>query len=91
MIVESLGIENLPEKESDEIISRIGENIMKRTSISAFSMLSHKEQTEFSEIASNGNPEKAYAFLLSKIPDIKNLIQKEAKEEIKDIKKLSRD
>lgn len=90
IISKHLGIDNFSEKDRDEIISRLGENIMKRASLSAFSMLSHKEQVEFSEIASSGDPEKAHAFLLSKVPNIKNLIQKEAEEELKDIKKFSK-
>jgi hypothetical protein len=88
-VLKELGAENISAEAQNELLVRIGENIMKRSTLAILKALSISDQEEFSRIADTGNYQAAHAFASSKINNMDELMAKEARDEISDFKKLA--
>ncbi|MBX4215504.1 hypothetical protein KW797_00990 [Candidatus Parcubacteria bacterium] len=87
-VTDELGLGTLPEGEQNDIVTTLGENILKRLSLAAFARLSPEDQKAFSDIASSKGPAAAQTFLTERIPNFAELMQQEARAEIAETKKL---
>lgn len=87
LIAKELGVEDAPEDVKDELMIKIGENIMKRTTLAILKRLTTEEQGEFEKIASTGDYQTAYDFASSKIDGFQEFIKKEAVQEMLELKK----
>ncbi|OGZ04332.1 MAG: hypothetical protein A2648_01130 [Candidatus Lloydbacteria bacterium RIFCSPHIGHO2_01_FULL_41_20] len=87
LIIRELGAEALPEEARDDLIIKIGENIMKRTTLAILKRLTIEEQNEFEKIAETGDYQVAYNFASSKIENFQEFIKNEALQEIMELKK----
>lgn len=87
-VVRELGIEELPREMQDEVIAKVGENIMQSVAIAALERLSPEDQAEFERVAGEGNEDAARAFLTSRVSDLNALVATETKKVLSEIKEL---
>jgi|GEM_PF-5325892 len=87
-VLQELSIEGLPEKEQEEILAKLTQNILQRVSIAAFAKLSPMKRIKLSELAKEEGPGAAHSFLAAEIPDFESFVQQEIKEEVLATKKL---
>lgn len=88
-IEKELGLDKFPETIKGEIISRLGENCLKRATLAILEKLTPEERARFEEIAVTGDYQKSHEYASSKIPDFVNFVQNEIKEEVAEFKRLS--
>ncbi|MEK7452947.1 MAG: hypothetical protein AAB614_01810 [Patescibacteria group bacterium] len=91
-IIKELGIDNLPEKEKEEMLLRIGKIIFQDVMFRVVEILSEKDQDEmsklFDETAGDDEGDKVLDFLRSKIDNFDDIVGEEIvkfKEESVDI------
>lgn len=87
-VVRELGIEELPREMQDEVIAKVGENIMQSVAIAALEKLSPEDQAEFERIAGEGNEEATRTFLTARVTDLNALVATETKKVLAEIKQL---
>lgn len=78
-IIKDLGIENLPEKEQEEILLSIGRIIFQSVLIRVMDELTEKEKDKFEKILTEKqNDEKAIlGFLQEKVPNLNEIVNEE--------------
>lgn len=79
ILVKELGIENLPREAQTEIVSKLGEIILKSITVTVFEQLPPESRTEFEAIAQSGDNERIQEFLGRTIPDMPDLMEAEVK------------
>ncbi|MEK7558445.1 MAG: DUF5663 domain-containing protein [Patescibacteria group bacterium] len=89
LIAKELGAGALRDEAKDELIMKMGENIMKRTTLAILKRLTLEEQNEFEKIAGSGDYQAVYNFASSKIDGFQEFIKNEASQEILEFKKLA--
>jgi hypothetical protein len=85
-IIEELGLGDLPQEKQDELMTQIGEVIMKRIYLETMETLEKEDQEKLVDLMEK-NPEGVEAFLREKIPDYDNFVKKvvdEFKAELKE-------
>lgn len=83
-IISSLNLDNLPEKEQEEIIIRIGSIIYQNVLIRVMETTADKEQDEFEKLLdNNAKPEEIFSFLKNNVKDFEKIVNEEA-EKFKD-------
>ncbi len=83
-----LNIASLSIPVQEEIISRVGQNIIKRVSVEIFKTLPKDKRPEFEEFIGSGDVDGLYAFLKPLVPDLDAFIERETEKEIKLTKEL---
>lgn len=76
-LIAELGIEELPEEAQDEIVSKLGEIILKSVTVTIFEKLSDDARKEFEVLTTTGDPERIRAFLEQSVPDMETLMADE--------------
>ena len=89
-MVERLDIGELAPAEQDEIITKIGENILKQLTITVLDKLPEEDLPEFDTITESGDPARLQEFLSSKIPNYNKLMQEETTRIIDEFKEIRR-
>lgn len=96
-IIKEFGLEELPDKEREDVLERITESALKRITINLLKELSDDDMEKFEEISGEGSPEEIDSFLKSKVGNyeeiIKNTIMKfknDIKESINSLKESLR-
>ncbi|MBI5400643.1 MAG: hypothetical protein HZB12_00800 [Candidatus Yonathbacteria bacterium] len=84
ILIKELGIEGLPEEAQDEIVSKLGEVILKSLTVAIFEKLSPDARTEFERISIAGDHVLIQEFLEQNIPDMHLLMEEEVKRTLED-------
>lgn len=91
-IIKELGLDELPENAQAEILTKMGEVVLKEISVKVLSRLSDSDLEEFEKVREEGSPEEVEKFLRAKVDDFDKLVENtvdEFKEEFKaNVKKL---
>jgi len=85
-IIEELGLQDLPQEKQDELMTQIGEVVMKRIYLETMETLEKDDQEKLVDLIEK-NPEGVEVFLREKIPDYDNFVKKvvdEFKSELKE-------
>ena len=83
-IINALNIENLSEKEKEEIILRVGTLIYQNVLMRVMETMPEKDQDEFEKLLdNNAKPEEVFTFLKNNVKDFEKIINEEA-EKFKD-------
>jgi len=83
-IISSLNLDNLPEKEKEEIVLRIGSIIYQNVLMRVMEIMPDKDQDEFEKLLdNNAKPEEVFAFLKNSVRDFEKIVNEEA-EKFKD-------
>ncbi len=76
-LIAELGIGDLPEEAQDEIVSKLGEIILKSVTVTIFEKLSPEARQEFEVLTTTGDADKIRAFLEQAVPDMETLMADE--------------
>lgn len=79
ILIKELGIESLPEEAQDEIVSKLGEIILKSLTVAIFEKLSTEARAEFDRITEKGDHVMIQEFLEASVPDLHLLMEEEVK------------
>lgn len=79
ILIKELGIEDLPEEAQDEIVSKLGEVILKSLTASIFEKIPNEARAEFEHIAETNDGERIQSFLTEHIPDLHLLMEEEVR------------
>ncbi len=79
ILIAELGIGELPMEAQDEIVSKLGEIILKSVTVAIFEKLPAEARAEFEAISASGNNEKVQEFLTKNVPDMPALMEAEVK------------
>ncbi len=78
-LITELGIGDLPEEAQDEIVSKLGEIILKSVTVAIFEKLPAEARAEFDVISASGDNEILQEFLAKNVPDMPALMEAETK------------
>lgn len=87
--IAELGIIDLPREMQDDILSRVGENVMQRVALAALDRLSPADQDEFATIAERGDITETQTFLRAHIPELETLMATETRAVIEELKHMA--
>ncbi len=79
ILVAELGIGELPAEAQEEIVSKLGEIILKSVTVAIFEKLPQEARAEFETITASGDDERVQEFLAKNIPDMPALMEAEVK------------
>lgn len=79
ILIKELGISGLPEEAQDEIVTKLGDVILKSLTVAIFEKLPNDARTKFEHIAEKGGYELIQEFLEENIPDMHALMEEEVK------------
>lgn len=79
ILIKELGIEGLPEEAQDEIVSKLGEVVLKSLTASIFEKIPNEARAEFERIAETNDSERIQNFLSEHIPDLHLLMEEEVR------------
>ncbi|MEK7460074.1 MAG: DUF5663 domain-containing protein [Patescibacteria group bacterium] len=79
ILIKELGIQNLPEEAQNEIVSKLGEIILKSITVTIFEQLPPEGRAEFESITQSGDNDLIQEFLGRTIPDLPDLMEAEVK------------
>lgn len=79
ILIKELGIEGLPEEAQDEIVSKLGEVILKSLTIAIFEKLSTDAREEFDRVTAKGDNAMIQEFLEDNVPDLHLLMEEEVR------------
>ena len=79
IIIKEINAEHLPEEAQDEIILKVGENILSSLTTRIFEQLSSEDRNKFETISKKGDSALINEFLEEVIPDMHSLMEKEIK------------
>ncbi len=85
-IIQDLGLQDLPQETQIKLLTQMTESVLKRITVQVLERLSEQEREEFDKLQEAGDANKVNEFLMSKIPDYEDMVQKivaEFKEEMK--------
>lgn len=86
-LIKELGIENLSGEAQDEIVSKIGEMILKSLTASIFEKLTPAAREEFDAISAAGDAALIQEFLEQNAPGIQQMMEEEIRKTIEGFKK----
>lgn len=79
ILIKELGIEGLPEEAQNEVVSKLGEIILRSLTATIFEILSHDAQKEFEQISATGDNNLVQEFLEENVPDLQALMEEEVR------------
>lgn len=77
ILIKELSIENLPEEAQNEIVSKLGEVILKSLTIAIFEKLSDEVRAKFEKVTEKGDYALVQEFLEEHVPDLHILMEQE--------------
>ena len=88
-LVKDLGLDGIPKDVQDEVIARVGENILRRLTVSIVEKISPEARQEFDSISEAGDSERMKTFLNAQIPDFDNFVKNEVHKNVLEFKQLA--
>jgi len=88
-LIKDLGLEGLPREVQDEVVARLGENILRRITVSIVEKISPEARQEFDSISQAGDSERMKTFLNGQIPDFDNFVKGEVSKSVQEFKELA--
>lgn len=88
ILIKELGIGELPEEAQDEIVSKLGEVILKSMTIAIFDKLSAEARLEFEKISAKNDPALIQEFLEENISDMHTLMEEEVRRTLQNYAEL---
>ncbi len=79
ILIAELGIGELPEEAQDEVVSKLGEIVLKSVTVAIFEKLSPEARVEFDAITTAGDNDRVQEFLTKNITDMPALMEAEVK------------
>ena len=77
ILIKELGIEGLPEEAQDEIVSKLGEVILKSLTVAIFEKIPSDKREDFDRVTAKGDHDLIQEFLETHVPDMHTLMEEE--------------
>jgi len=90
MLSQDLGINHLPAEAQEQIITKLGENILKKITLETVTLLSEEARGEFDTLSQAQDNKKMTEFLKQQIPDFDNFVKKIVQQSVEDFKKIQK-
>lgn len=87
-LTDELGISNAPQAAQREFLAGFGKNVMTRLTIEVLALLPEGAHAQFREMLGTASQTTLYEFLSSFISDVPALIERVARDELAETKKL---
>lgn len=87
ILIQELGIAELPEEAQDEIVSKLGEVILKSLTVAIFEKLSTDARKEFDIVSTKGDHILIQEFLETNVPNLHLLMEEEVKKTLQNFNK----
>ena len=78
-LINELGIGELPEEAQNEIVSKLGEIILKSVTVAIFEKLPTEARAKFDIVSRSGDNESIQEFLTKNVPDMSTMMEAEVK------------
>lgn len=88
-LAKDLGLGEVPQSIRDEVIARVGENILRRITIAIVEKIAPEARQEFDSISEAGDSERMKTFLNTQIPDFDNFVKNEVNKSVLEFKQLA--
>lgn len=88
ILINELGIGELPDEAQDEIVGKLGEVILKSLTVAIFDKLSNDARVEFEKISAKGDHALIQEFLEENIPDMHSLMEEEVRRTLQNYAEL---
>lgn len=88
-LIKDLGLEGIPKDVQDEVIARVGENILGKITVTIVEKISPAARQEFDSISEAGDSERMKMFLNAQIPDFDNFVKSEVHKSVLEFKQLA--
>lgn len=88
-LVKDLGLEGIPKDVQDEVIARVGENILRRITVAIVEKIPPAARQEFDSISEAGDSERMRTFLNAQIPDFDAFVKNEVHKSVEEFKQLA--
>lgn len=76
-IFNQMGLENLPEKEKDNLLTKMVDTVIARVSVIVMRRLKEEEQKKLEDLLKEGDDDKVIKFLREYVPDYDSLLYNE--------------
>ncbi len=88
ILINELGIGELPEEAQDEIVVKLGEVILKSLTVAIFEKLSTEARVKFEKLGAKGDHALIQEFLEENIPDMHTLMEEEVRRTLQNYAEL---
>ena len=88
-IVTDLKIENLPESLQNDIIEKLGQNVLQRVALEILKKIPKEHHDEFDAVSDAGDPDKTRSFIEQFIPNLDEFTKQVTTREIAEFKELA--
>lgn len=85
-----LELSDLTEEARSQIITKLGENILKRVTITVLDKLPENKRGEFETLSGGGDTQKMQEFMRANIPDVDTLVENEVRKNIEEFKEMKK-
>lgn len=91
ILIKELNINSLPKEAQDQIVSKLGEIILKSITVAIFEKLSPEGRAEFELITESADSERIQEFVTSNVPDLPELMESEVKRVLQAFKEAEKE
>ena len=88
-IVADLKIDNLPDSLQNDIIEKLGQNVLQRVTLEILKQIPKEHHNEFDTISDSGDPDKIRSFIEQFIPNLDEFTKQVTAKEIIEFKALA--
>ncbi len=89
IIIKELGLETLPKETQANLISKVGENCMKRLVLDIYEIVPEDKRKEFDALIDSSRFEELLAFVESYIPNPDVFVEQSIKKELAEFRALA--
>ncbi len=90
IILKDLALDSLSAEVQEKILTKLGENIIKRIALAVLENIPENARSEFDNLSQAANPEKMREFLKTWIPNFEELTQNTIKKTVEEFKALAK-
>ncbi|MBI5816892.1 MAG: hypothetical protein HZB09_00500 [Candidatus Yonathbacteria bacterium] len=88
-LLKDLGLEGFPKDIQDEVITRLGDNVLQRVTLAIVNKISPSARQEFDSIAEAADSNRMKTFLDAQIPDFDNFVKNEVHKSVLEFKQIA--
>ena len=88
VIVEQLGINDLPKEDQDEIVAGISGNVLKSITLAILERVPKDDRPKFDAVKEKGDREEIKKFLQKYVSDLESLVEEETKKCIAEFRSI---
>jgi hypothetical protein len=88
-LLQDLGLEGFPREVQDEVLGKLGENILRKITMSIMDKIPPAARQEFDSISEAGDSDRMKTFLDTHIPNFDGFVKDEVKKSVDEFKQIA--